>query len=97
MSSSNRNPTSPEVLNISAPTGEGTSTQASSGTIGGGTTTAADDKLLNKYTSNLFAETSKIKLETSEHAKRLNFLRKEAEKLEKTDWQYDPVEKLLGK
>lgn len=85
-----RSGTSPEVININTPADASPPTTRPS-------SSTADDKLLTRYTSNLLAETSKIKLEQNEHGKRLAFLRREAEKLDKTDWQYEPVEKLLGK
>lgn len=85
-----RSGASPEVININTPADASPPTTRP-------TSSVVEDKLLQRYTSNLLAETSKIKLEQNEHGKRLNFLRREAEKLEKTDWQYEKVETLLGK
>ncbi|CAL8072919.1 unnamed protein product [Orchesella dallaii] len=86
-----RSAASPDIINISSAASEpSASARASS-------TSSSDDKVLHRFTSNLLAETSKIKVDQSEHGKRLNFLRREADRLEKTDWQYEPVEKLLGK
>ena len=56
-----------------------------------------EEKILNHYTGELLADGSHKKLELADHFKRLAYLRKEADLLEKTDWQYEPVEKLLGK
>ena len=35
-------------------------------------------------------------VEKEEHAKRLKTLRKELEYLDKTNWQFEPIDKLLG-
>ncbi|CAG7723220.1 unnamed protein product [Allacma fusca] len=67
--------------------------RASVGKLGSST----EEKILNRYTGILLADGSQKKLEMADHLKRLAYLRKEADQLEKTDWQYEPVEKLLGK
>jgi len=59
--------------------------------------TTTDDKIVNKYSPMILAEGNLKKIEVIEHFRRLTVLRKEAEALEKTDWMYEPVEKLLGK
>ena len=35
-------------------------------------------------------------VQKEEHAKRMRSLRKELEYIEKTNWQYEPIEKILG-
>ena len=35
-------------------------------------------------------------VQKEEHAKRMKSLRKELEYLDKTNWQYEPIEKLIG-
>jgi len=71
--------------------------QSSSSASRANSSTYTEEKILPRFTGVLLAEGSKKKIEVAEHFKRLAHLRKESDQLEKTDWQFEPVEKLLGK
>lgn len=57
----------------------------------------ADERNLSRLTLGSSAEHYLEKNFGSEHQKRLTLLRNEAKRLEATNWQYESIEKLLGR
>ena len=59
--------------------------------------TKAEEKRIALLTSLVAPQITRKKFDQQQHIRRLAYLRKEAQKLGKTDWQFESVEKLLGR
>lgn len=69
-------------------------------TVGMGASSLASGSLIdNLITRHSFPDDvskAQTSVQREEHAKRMKSLRKELEYLDKTNWQYEPIEKLIG-
>lgn len=55
-----------------------------------------NESILGHRFGDVMAENDKRKVMATDHSKRLEYLRKIANGLEKTEWMYEPIHKLLG-